>query len=401
MALTRSLTRLDLPTSAHGRRSRRAASSLLALSQRKLERARPAGRVRRPQPALSLRQHARSSTGSASRENEVLGREIVEVVGREVYPALSRLSSTPRSAGERTDLRAPARRAGPTGVLDPRRLLPRSRPARPRPRLPRRRTPTSTTSSAWSSRRAQREHRLRLVTDSVGLPILYFDRAAHGLRFANKPFGDWIGVPADDLLGHAAEAMCCRPTRSPRCRATSSARSPARRSATSAASASVDGELRWVRITLFPDREVGRPRRRRVRGDERHRGRHPHPRRAEGAGSRSCGCSPTTFPARSRTSTAACTYTFVNQAFANWVCKPQDEIYGKTPFEVMTPDVASFLRPILEARAGGRARRVRAHRQHAQTASGAGCTAASRPTSMRRARCAACIAPNTTSTISS
>src|SRR5207248_2510856 len=47
----------------------------------------------------------------------------------------------------------------------------------------------------------QREHRLRLVTDSVGLPIVYFDRALK-LRFANRPFADWIGVPADDLLGH-------------------------------------------------------------------------------------------------------------------------------------------------------------------------------------------------------
>ena len=41
-------------------------------------------------------------------------------------------------------------------------------------------------------------------------------------------------------------------------------------------------------------------------------------------------------------------YTFVNQAFANWVCKPQDEIYGKSPYEVLTSDVSSFLRPILK-----------------------------------------------------
>ena len=41
-------------------------------------------------------------------------------------------------------------------------------------------------------------------------------------------------------------------------------------------------------------------------------------------------------------------YTFVNQAFANWVCKPQDEIYGKSPNEVLKSDVASFLRPILK-----------------------------------------------------
>ena len=46
-------------------------------------------------------------------------------------------------------------------------------------------------------------------------------------------------------------------------------------------------------------------------------------------------------------------YTFVNQAFANWVCKPQDEIYGKTPFEVMASDVAAFLRPVLKRAQAG------------------------------------------------
>ena len=52
----------------------------------------------------------------------------------------------------------------------------------------------------------QREHRLRLVTDSVGVPILYVDRQLK-IRFANQPFADWIGVPHDDLLGHAAEGL--------------------------------------------------------------------------------------------------------------------------------------------------------------------------------------------------
>ena len=46
-------------------------------------------------------------------------------------------------------------------------------------------------------------------------------------------------------------------------------------------------------------------------------------------------------------------YTFVNQAFANSVCQPQDEIYGKTPFEVMASDVASFIRPIVKRAQGG------------------------------------------------
>ena len=46
----------------------------------------------------------------------------------------------------------------------------------------------------------QREYRLRLVTDSVGLPIFHFDRRLR-LRFGNRPFSDWVGGPADDLLG--------------------------------------------------------------------------------------------------------------------------------------------------------------------------------------------------------
>src|SRR5206468_330918 len=46
-------------------------------------------------------------------------------------------------------------------------------------------------------------------------------------------------------------------------------------------------------------------------------------------------------------------YTFVNQAFANRVCKPQDLIYGKSPFEVLSLDVASFLRPILRRAQAG------------------------------------------------
>src|SRR5215813_2214477 len=41
-------------------------------------------------------------------------------------------------------------------------------------------------------------------------------------------------------------------------------------------------------------------------------------------------------------------YTFVNQAFANWVCRPQDQIYGKTPYEIMPSDVGAFLRPIIK-----------------------------------------------------
>ena len=55
----------------------------------------------------------------------------------------------------------------------------------------------------------QREHRLRLVTDSVGLPILHFDRQLQ-LRFANKPFADWIGVPAE-ICSDVRSPTSCRP----------------------------------------------------------------------------------------------------------------------------------------------------------------------------------------------
>src|ERR1700675_2307199 len=51
-----------------------------------------------------------------------------------------------------------------------------------------------------------REHRLRLVTDSVGSPIVHFDRILK-VRFANKPFGNWIGVAPDDLLGRAVKEL--------------------------------------------------------------------------------------------------------------------------------------------------------------------------------------------------
>ena len=43
----------------------------------------------------------------------------------------------------------------------------------------------------------------------------------------------------------------------------------------------------------------------------------------------------------------------MNQAFANWVCRPQDEIYGKSPLEVLASDVSSFLRPILKRAQAG------------------------------------------------
>ena len=160
------------------------------------------------------------------------------------------------------------------------------------------------------------------------------------------------------------------------------------------------GELRWARITLFPDREPGG----RTGGafvvinDIEDDIRIREALKSQEAQLRLFADN---IPGPIAYLDKKLKYTFVNQAFANWVCRPQDEIYGKTPYEVMPHDVNSFLRPIIQARAGRRERRLRTHRRQRGRRSGDGCTAASRRTSMPPALCAACIAPNTTSTISS
>ena len=191
----------------------------------------------------------------------------------------------------------------------------------------------------------QREHRLRLVTDSVELPILYFDREFR-LRFANRPFADWIGVEADDLLGHglkdflpsdALDEMIVHLERVFEGATVSYERRERKN----------DGELRWVRVTLFPDREVSG----RVGGafavwnDIEDDVRTRDALKSQEAQLRLFADN---IPGPIAYLDKSLRYTFVNQAFANSVCKPQDEIYGKAPFEVMTPDVASFLRPILK-----------------------------------------------------
>ena len=112
------------------------------------------------------------------------------------------------------------------------------------------------------------------------------------------------------------------------------------------------GELRWVRMTLFPDRAVGG----RVDGifavmtdidDD------VNIRDALRAQEVQLRLFADNIPGPIAYLDRASTYTFVNQAFANWVCKPQDEIYGKTPFEVMASDVAAFLRPVLKRAQAG------------------------------------------------
>jgi diguanylate cyclase (GGDEF)-like protein/PAS domain S-box-containing protein len=191
----------------------------------------------------------------------------------------------------------------------------------------------------------EREHRLRLVTDSVGLPILYFDRQQK-LRFGNKPFADWLGIPADDLLGHPlrdflpADALTEMQGYIDRALvgATVSYERRERK---------FDGELRWVRVTLFPDREMGG----RVGGvfavmndiedDVRVRD-------ALKSQQAQLKLFADNIPGPIAYLDRSLRYTFVNQAFANWACRLQHEILGATPSDVLPQDVAGFLRPVLK-----------------------------------------------------
>jgi len=195
-----------------------------------------------------------------------------------------------------------------------------------------------------------REHRLRLVTDSVGSPIVHFDRNLK-VRFANKPFGSWIGAAPDDLLGRRVQELIAGGTFAELDehieRAFDGAKVSFERRERKAT-----GELRWVRITLFPDHAVGGQ----VDGifavmtdidDD------IGIRDALRAQEVQLRLFADNIPGPIAYLDRASTYTFVNQAFANWVRLPQDQIYGRTPFEVLAPDVASFLRPVLERAHGG------------------------------------------------
>ena len=160
------------------------------------------------------------------------------------------------------------------------------------------------------------------------------------------------------------------------------------------------GELRWVRITLFPDREPGRQDRRRVRRHQRHRRRHPHPRGAQVAGSAAA-------PVRRQ------------HPGSDRLSRQEAQVHLRQPGvrQLGVPAAgprSTARRPTRScrttstrscARSSSARRKARTSTTSASasapTGSGAGCTDASRPTSMRPARCAACIAPNTTSTTSS
>jgi len=347
MALTRSISRLDLAPMPPTVGDAIERGPLLALSQRKLNAlGTPLAYIDRNQRYRFVNKALLDWFGK--RTEEVLNREIIEVMGRESYQ-LYRAYIEAALGGERTgyewQLALPGRQPiwirvdyypdrNPQGHI---------------------RGVLATYSDVDQLKRleveaGQREHRLRLVTDSVGLPILHFDRQLR-LRFANKPFADWIGVPADDLIGHtlsdflASDALTEMRGYIERAFAGATVSYERRERRAS-------GELRWVRVTLFPDREMGG----RVGGafvvwndiedDVRVRD-------ALKSQQQQLRLFADNIPGPIAYLDKSLHYSFVNQAFANWVCKPQDEIYGKTPFEVMSPDVAAFLRPVLKRAQAG------------------------------------------------
>jgi len=194
-----------------------------------------------------------------------------------------------------------------------------------------------------------REHRLRLITDSVGSPVVHFDRQLK-VRFANKPFGNWIGANPDDLLGREVNALI--PGAFAEMDEYIERAFDGEKVSLERRERKATGELRWVRITLFPDRAVGGH----VGGvfavmtDIEDDIAIRDALRAQEVQLRLIADN---IPGPIAYLDRASTYTFVNQAFANWVRRPQDQIYGRTPFEVLAPDVASFMRPVLERAQSG------------------------------------------------
>src|SRR6266511_1048938 len=340
MALTRSLSRIDLATVQEAVGDT-LARDLSALSQRKLN------ALGLPLAYIDRHQRYRFVNKafldwSAKRAEEIVGREEIQFAGRDIYQLYEAYISAALD-GERTGFERQLIVAGRPPIWIRVDYYPD-------------RTPQGsvrgflvTYSDIDHQKRleleaGQREHRLRLVTDSVGSPILYFDRQLK-VRFANRPFGEWLGVAADDLPGRAvtdilsSEAFAEMQGYIERAFAGATVSYERR-------DARASGDSRWVRVTLFPDRELGG----RVGGafavmtDIEDDVRVRDALKAQEAQLRLFADN---IPGPIAYLDRSLRYTFVNQAFANWVCRPQDQIYGKTPYEVMPSDVTAFLRPII------------------------------------------------------
>ena len=224
MALTRSLNRVDLPVHTVGDPVERESPARAFAAQAQC--ARRSGRVRRPQPALSLRATRRSSTGSASATTRCSAAKSSRCSAA-TSSSSTAPTSTPRSTGERTDVRAPARHARPAGDLDPRRLLPGPQLAGPRARIPRhvqrRRSPEAARARGRTARAPPApRHRQRRPADPVLRPPAQDPLRQQAVRQLDRRAGRRRARPRAE--GRAAGGLVRA-----RCRATSSARSPARR----------------------------------------------------------------------------------------------------------------------------------------------------------------------------
>jgi diguanylate cyclase (GGDEF)-like protein/PAS domain S-box-containing protein len=277
------------------------------------------------------------------RPEEVLGREVADVLGRDVWQ-LYRAYVEAALAGERTGFERQLVTPGRPPIWIHVDYYPDRGPGgRVRGLL-------VTYSDVDHLKRleleaGQREHRLRLVTDSVGMPILYVDRGAR-IRFANRPFADWIGAAEDDLPGHVLRDVLPADAWTEM--------SSALERAYAGADVSYErrerkagGELRWTRVRLFPDREIsGRAGGafvvlNDIEDDVRIRD-------ALKGQQAQLRLFADNIPGPIAYLDRALTYTFVNQAFANLARRPQEEIYGLAPSDVLPADVAAFLRPILK-----------------------------------------------------
>ena len=346
MALTRSLARFEhLAQETLGENLAR--DALMALSQRKLNALGvPICYIDRQQRYRFVNKAYLEWTGGLY--TEVIGRELVEVMGREIHQLYGAYVEA-ALAGERQSYERQLGHAKRKTFWVRVDYFPdRSPQGEVRGFL-------CTYTDVDNLKRLEleagaREHRLRLVTDSVGLPIFYFDRAMR-LRFANKPFGEYIGASVDDLVGRLLadflppEGLGEMQAYVERAFAGATVSYDRRERRAS-------GELRWVRLTLFPDREPGGKTGgafaviHDIEDDIRVR-------EAVRAQESQLRLFADNIPGPIAYLDKSLKYTFVNQAFANWVCKPQDRIYGQTPLEVMPADVRTFLGPILKRASAG------------------------------------------------
>ena len=341
-ALTRSLSRIDLAAVQQTVSEALEREGLTALSQRKLN------ALGLPLAYIDRNQRYRFANSAfltwiAKRHEDVVGHEVIEVVGREVY-ALYNAYIDAVLDGERTTFERQLSTPGRPPIWIRVDYYPDRNPqGHIRGFLVTYADVDNVKHVELES--GQREHRLRLVIDSVGVPVFYFDRQLK-IRFANKPFGGWIGAQADDLLGHAVREVLSG-------EAFAELQGYIERAFAGATVSwerrdrRANGEPRWVRMSLFPDRDPGG----RIGGafavmtdiedDVRIRD-------ALKAQEVQLRLFADNIPGPIAYLDRSLRYTFVNQAFANWVCKPQDEIYGKATNEVLKSDVATFLRPILK-----------------------------------------------------